>query len=222
MKKLKNWFIPLIAVVFLLGSIPVQAISLRVLIDPDDNTRRQEFDNLFKAPITIDVDHHELHEGHAFMAHGVDTSMSATDTLIMAFKTPNSSRLLHMVISGHFKAAGHLNVDEGCTWTAETGAATTVYNRERDGTFSSSGILENADQAAFTASGKYILNPTGYAAGTILHSDYTWSSGPIGGGSRATEEIILSRDTAYCFVYIADGATNAADLQLDWDEHAAE
>ena len=222
MKNWKSWFISLIAVVFLLGSVPTQAINLRVLVDPDDTTRRQEFDTKVKAPITIDVDHHELHEGEAFMAHAVDTSMAATDKLIMAFKTSDSARLIHMVVSGHFKAAGHIDVDEGCTWTAETGTATTIYNRERDGTFSSSGILENADQAAFTVSSAFVLNPTGYSAGTVIHSDYTFAQGPVGGGTRATEEIVFARDTTYFFVYTADGATNAADLELDWDEHTSE
>lgn len=222
MKKLKNWFIPIIAVVFLLGSIPVQAINLRVLIDPTDNSRRQEFDTMFKAPVIMDTAEHELHEGNSFTVTVVDTSMTTSDTLSISFKTPDSAKLFHMILSAEFKAAAHLNIDEGGTWTAETGTATTIFNRLRDGTLGTSGILENADQAAFTANGAVILNATGYAEVLVLTTVYTFSQGVLGGGSRAVEEIILDRNQTYVFIITADAGSNGAWMQLSWHEHAAE
>ena len=193
------------------------------LIDPNDGTRAGEFDSLVKAPIFIDIGHHELHEGASFIVCNPDTSMASADTMVFAFKTPAGIKRVHMLISYATLSGGHLELIEGPTWTNQSGSLKPIYNRKREASMSSSVLLEDSGQAAFTATDNIILNPTGLAGGTLIHCRYTFGSKNIGpGADRGTNETILKPDTQYAVMLTSDVASNKGYMELNWYEHTDE
>ncbi len=193
------------------------------LIDPSDSSRQAEFDTVFQIPITIGVEHHEIHEGDAFHSGGVDTSMANTDTLILAFKTPPGTKRVHILHSFVTLTGGHLEIIEGLTWTNQTGTKQAILNRKREASMDSSGMLEDQAQAGFVASDNMILNPTGLSGGTVIHTHYAYGEKNFfAGQGRGTEEFILKPDTQYAFRFTADAASNAAQIMLNFYEHTDE
>lgn len=170
----------------------------------------------------IDYPHHEVHGGSSFRADFVDISMSNTDTLILAFKTPTGTKRAHMTIQFDTLVGGHLKVWEAPTLDANSGTQQAILNRKRETSMTSSMLLEDTGLGnPFTATDNVISNPTGLAGGTLLHEHYAWGKKEkfAGGGARDTEELILKPDTLYAVVFTAVGDSNAAQVFLDWYEH---
>lgn len=193
------------------------------LIDPDDNTRRGEFNSLFPVPVVINVPHHEIHEGGSFTSNGVDTSMGLNDTLILAFQTPAGTKRAHVLHRFITLTGGHIEVIEGPTWDNQTGALQPIYNRKREAAMGSSVLLEDQAQAGFVASDNLILNPTTVAGGTVIHTLYAYGNkNSFTGAARDTDELLLKPDTQYAYKFTSDAASNAAQIMLDWYEHTDE
>ena len=190
------------------------------IVDPNDNTRFGEFDNKFKAPIGIDVGHHEIHEGDSFVIDTVDESMADGDVLSLAFKTPVAGKRIHMLVEGIFKGAGHMEITEDSTWAAGSGTQLSLYNRERNSTGSSI-LLENTT-GGFVANDAMVLNSSSYAVGTIIHSFYVFADRKTGGEARAVDELVLKPNTEYMILMEADVGTNAAHMTLNWYEHESQ
>jgi len=191
-----------------------------ILRDPDDATREAAFDTLFQVPVTIDGPHHEVHEGDAFAVEYADDTMADTDTITLAFKTPNTTTRIHLTIEFSVLVGGHVELHEDATWTTNTGTLRTIYNRKRLASMTSSVLLEDKTATpTFTATDAVLYNPTS-PSGTIIHTVYAWGlkSRPTM-SSREIEEWILKPNTAYAVILTADGNSNAAQLILDWYEH---
>ena len=77
---------------------------------------------------TIEVPHFELHEGNAFICDGNDTAMGDGDTLIIAFKTANTTQWPHLTLTGWSLGQSHMDVIENCSWTTNTGTKQPLYN----------------------------------------------------------------------------------------------
>jgi len=185
--------------------------------DPTDSTRLAELDNLGKWMVSIDESHHEIHEGDSFTANSADTSMALSDTLILAFKTPDTTKWVHLIASYTSKAAGHVDIFEGPTWDASSGSQLPVYNSERNSS-NTTAVLEDTT-GVFTDTNNIVLNPTTFAGGTAIRTLYVFAAKSSGGGERNTEEIILKQGTTYGICFTADAGSNAADVHLTWYEH---
>ncbi len=195
-----------------------------VLQDPNDDTRLAQLDNLFQIPVTIDVAHHEVHEGDSFKTWAVDESMGDNDTIIIAFKTAAGSKRIHMVWGFLTLVGGDLQIWEGATWTTNTGTLNPIINRKRKTSPDSSTLLEDKTATpTFTATDNVLLNPTGLGTGSATSIDrhYAWGqkSKLLAGGTRSLDEFILKVETQYAVVFTADGGSNKAELALDWYEH---
>ncbi len=194
-----------------------------VLQDPDDATRQAIMDIVFKVPVTIDTGHYAIHNSKSFTADVVDETLSDDATIILAFKTMAGIDRAHMIFEFTTLVGGDLRIWQGPTWTAETGSLVSIINRKRLASMTSSGLLENSGQAAFTASDAVILNPTGLNTGsaTELHHLFAWGKKErlAGGNVRDANEWVLKPDTQYAAVFTADGGSNKAQIILNWYEN---
>lgn len=177
-----------------------------------------DVDAMSNALKTIDLGHHEIHEGAMFICEVVDTTMGASDTIALAFKTPAGTKRVHMVVSWSTKTEAHVELIEGPTWDNQTGTQAPIYNRHRDSATASI-LLEDQSTAGFTATGTLGANPTSLTGGTVVWNDYTWSSKNVGAISRGASEFILAVSTQYAVRLTSGVTSNAGEITLDWYEH---
>jgi hypothetical protein len=166
----------------------------------DEEGRELEFDNKFKVPVFATIEHHEIHEGDSYEIH-IDSANAAVASLNLAFRTLPGEKLVHLLCGWSSSDEILFEIVEGAGWTQGTGTATTFYNLERNSSNTSTTILENKNQATFTASNQVIKNVTGVAGGTVLDKQYTYNASV--GQNRtaetrnATHERILKSNTNY-------------------------
>lgn len=183
---------------------------------------RAKTDKMTGYQIGILSPHHKIHEKAAFATVIVNESMGADEELVAAFKTPVGLKQPHLTYEFMCLVDGHIDVIEGATWDAETGTLVPVLNRFRETVPTSSIILENSGQEAFTASNAIIQDPDNVAgAGTpAVHSFGVKNFATSQGGSR--DEWILMPDTQYVIRLTAGSAANKGQIILKWYEHTDE
>lgn len=181
------------------------------------------FDETTSAGLWLDYPHHEIHAGSAFVATLTDISMANAETIILAWKTGADPKHAHMVFAFSSKVAGNLQLWEGPTWTAETGADCPIISRRRQTSMASSMLLADAAQAGFVAGDVMHGNPTGLNTGSATSLFQVFAQAPqstkSASESRDTNEFMLKADTQYAVVYTATGAANGGSITLNWYEH---
>ena len=175
----------------------------------------------------VDYSHHEIHSGSSFHAeYSVTTASSDDDVTGILFKTPNTTKYAHMVITVSCSDPAEAIFNEGPTLAdSGDGADLAVYNRNRNSSTTSTlqsledtptvGSLTSMNEAEFTA--------IGISAGTELEHVYlAGGNGPfaVGGVSRGTQEWVLKANTIYAIYLQNTGASaNTHHISLDWYEH---
>lgn len=191
--------------------------------DPDDSTRLTHLDNLHLALITIPIEHHEVHEKQAFVVVGTNLLLGNNDTLILAFKTGNTTQRMHLVVDFSTLAGGYANILEGATWTQGSGTLETIFNRNRTAPITPSMILEDQGQPTFTASEAAILDPAILTTGTVLPPAYAFGSkNNTPSALRGQSEWVLAVNTQYAIRFTSTSANNQAQLALRPYEHTDE
>lgn len=181
-----------------------------------------EFSDGVHRIVQIDSSHHEVHEGESFRSFVVDTTLASAETLSLAFKTPPSPDLIHLVVEFITNGDAHVELLQAPTWTANQSDTTAPIQNARRGERSSF-ILENTNQAGFVASDVMIVNATGLSGGTAIDTTYTFTANTGGqGGGRDNEEWVLLPDTQYAVVLTSDEASNGGQIKLAWYEHSLE
>lgn len=170
-----------------------------------------------EAMTCIDYVHHEVHEGNAFVYNEVDESMLDDAVVMIVFRTPATGKKIHFFWDVNWKAAGHIQLFEGPTWTQGSGTQRPIFNRNR-ASGNNSVILEDTT-GAFLPTMNVISKPALFAGGTVIRAEYVFSDKKIGGQSRDDNEMILAPDTQYGFICTADAGTNAVNILLSWYEH---
>ena len=181
------------------------------------------FDAMSKAPITISFPHHKVHEGDSFTTSFTDETLADAETIIIVFKTPYGIKKVHMFMFFSTLVGGSIELWEGVTWTTNTGTETPIINRRRVETLNASGMLEDKTATpAFTATGNVLVNPSDLStvSATSLDKQYAWGEkGKIGAGYlRDENEFVLKSDTKYAIVFTAIGASNKAQVSMNWYE----
>lgn len=193
----------------------------------DGNYRDAMLDANTWAQNVIDYEHHELHAGSAFhVGYSVTTANSDNDVTAIMFKTPNTTRWIHIIATFSCSAAAEAIINEGPT-LADSGDGTdkVVLNRDRNsGTTSTVQSLEDTPTVgSVTTMNEAEWTAVGVSAGTELaHEFLAAGTGPkaAGGVSRGTQEWILKQNTIYVFYLQNTGASaNAHSISLDWYEH---
>jgi hypothetical protein len=176
------------------------------IIDPNDPTRKADFDNAFKALLIMDVDHFKIHEGHSYHAFVSTTSLTSGD-IGFRFTTPSNTKKMHLMISVTSQDDGYFTFYEGGNPTG--GAAFTPLNRDRNSSNTSDATEFFAGEVA-----------TGGTPTVLCSKD--WGLKNRGGGEfRGIAEWILATDTTY-HVVLGGTGNSPAWMTLDWYEHADE
>ena len=170
--------------------------------------------------VTIEYEHHEVHDGSMFSCHYVQEVTDTDDRTVIAFTTP-ADKEIHMVAHVASTAASNFYILEGATGTTTGATDLTVYNRDRNSTKTS--LLTSIDGTAGKVSYYSLTTDTAITGGTELYNEYI-GAGKQGkaaeGASRGEVEWILKKSTVYDFeLKAADDNTNVQHVHLDWYEH---
>ncbi len=173
-------------------------------------------DGLAWAVKVLDYAHAEVHGGRAFTLFAVDQDLDTSDTLVIAFRTPDVARLLHFTAVPGNTSASLFEILEGPTITAGTGSDLTPVNRYRD-SVNASGVL---DFTATPVANQATLGPTITDDGTVIWADAVGTGRNKGSGTGADrDERILKRDTVYAVRLTGLADNGLATIGLSWYEH---
>jgi len=170
--------------------------------------------------VTIEFDHHRIHDGSMFSAHYVQEVTDTDDRSIIAFTTP-ADKEIHLIAHVAATAAAVHYILEGAVGTALSATDLTVYNKDRNSDNTS--LLTSIDGTVGAVSYYSLTTDTGITGGTVLYEEYI-GAGKIGsaaeGSSRGANEWILKKSTVYDIeLKSLDANTNQHHVHLDWYEH---
>lgn len=174
--------------------------------------------------IAIDQEHHELHEGHSFSTWYEQQVSDTGDESIIAFKTTNTAKWVHIIMTASASSSAHVHIVEAPAIVDNTGALLTVFNRDRNSSTNST-VIDTSQNPDVIGQAMFFTEVTqgNVTGGTqISHTHLQGGAGPkaLGGDSRGTEEWILKQNTLYAFVISSmDMNDNVHQIQLDWYEH---
>jgi len=185
-------------------------------------------DGATNALRTISYEHHEIHSGSAFhVGYSVTTASSDDDVTGIMFKTPNTTKWLHLVATFNCSAPAEAIINEAPTLAdSGDGADKVVLNRNRnsDTTSTVASLEDTPTVGSVTTMNETQWGDVGVSAGTELEHEFlAGGSGPkaIGGTARGTQEWVLKKNTIYVFYLQNTGASaNAHSISLDWYEHS--
>ena len=144
-------------------------------------TYERVIDCLVNAFVTVDYEHHEIHEGGLYVVDRVDLALAAAATMSIGATIP-AGTFSHFRFVVNAGGACHVELKEGAVLAG--GGAETIYNANRNG-----------PAAPFGA-----LSDPGIAGGTVI-LEYTVASGsgPKAGGGDGSlfKEFVTQDDETY-------------------------
>ena len=172
------------------------------VMENDSQIQNEEHEHMTGAKKVIDIEHHEIHEGHHYF---LDGSKSFTNAEVFDFTvvTPNSSKWLHMVFQIEGTGGVILEIKEGAA-TDVAGTVVTPINNDRNSSNTSDSVVRTGD--TFTSEG------------TTLYTQQTGANQKAGAISR-NREIILKQNTTYIFrLTNATALANQITYAAEWYE----
>jgi len=188
-------------------------------------------DGSFNALIAIRPQHHEIHEGDAFSANYEQSVTNTNDQTVIAFNTPNTTKWIHMVMTGHVTSISRISVAEVTSIDVDEGTQLVIYNRNRNSANES--VVTSIEAApvankatsytAAQATGANITETTRLDSVVIGSPGVGGSGSGSGGGSGGGRfEFILKQNTQYAFIIESlDDSDNIHTVDLNWYEHTA-
>ncbi len=170
----------------------------------------------------VDFSHHQIHDGSSFSVHIFDTDWDKTDSMNVAFTTPDTASWVHMFPIVDATSITTFTVYENCTVTAGSGTPYLAHNRNRNAVGTITSTVSSL--AAVPVAGEVSLNVTIVTTGTVMHEELFGANkkGGSAEGGRDINEYILRQDTTYCFDmrHLDLGDDNViANMMLNWYEH---
>jgi len=154
-------------------------------------------DSLTNSTVTVNYEHHTIHEGRHFYLCGYLDGFDADDELNFSFY-PNES-LIHMTFFIETTDAFIMNIYEGVNVTGGTPVEPFNSNRNNDSTLNE----------------EILSNPTVTVGGTLIYSQYSGQRGSAGFIGR-DNEIILKENTTYMFNFISQQNGNIISYCGNW------
>lgn len=157
-------------------------------------------DTLVNAIKTVDIVHHEIHEGDHYKVYA-RTTASSTQNAILVCRTSTGSTKAHIVFYIDARRACEVSLYEGST-NVSGGTTLTAYNNNRNSANTPVAIT------------KWIANPSVGATGTRIDNDQLGSSQtgpqsiPVGGSAAARQEWILKNSAKTTYHLLADSLAN--------------
>lgn len=188
-------------------------LSKRVPVVYGDNTQQPGVrvyigptDPISDLPVTVDLAHHQLHEGETHQYTYPPAALSSGSSVDVRFVVGNlvaTKRTPHFVIELDAAAETWLYLYESPT-TSGNGTLKTVYNRNRNST-------------TVPASTVY-LSPTVSDPGMLLSAWLVGAGNKVGGASRESIEWDLKANTVYLIRATAKATGNNVAMRLMWYE----
>jgi hypothetical protein len=167
----------------------------------------------------IDFVHGEIHEGNHFEVH-VESGAATVATIAMAFKVPSGTKRMHPTIDWKASDRAHIELMEGATWDTNTGTVIAAFDNNRI-TANTSQVQEDKTATPAWTAGSVLKDPSNIAGGTVLHTDYAYTSKTAGGSySLARHEWPLANNQTYVIRVTKDSAGNIyMGIVVHWYEH---
>lgn len=153
-------------------------------------------DNLTEYPVTIDIFHHEIHEGDAYQETGTN-SLGSGGQKLYHIVTANTTTWAHLGLSGLITArgaAGNVAIYHSSVVASE-GTGVTLCNMDA-----------NTSISHITSVYQDPLSITN--TGTLLHREYVASGNKSGGTNVSREEVILKQNASHLLIIESEGANN--------------
>jgi hypothetical protein len=207
--------------------------TLVKIVDPSNENRDAKLNSMVQALEFISTEHGQIHQGRSFERH-IDSGNALVASLNVAFKTvtllASNNRRAHMIFGFSSNDEILFEILEGVTWTQGSGTALDLFNHRRDSLNESVVLLEDKNQATFTASNQVIKNVTGISGDSsgeaIFENQYTYNAGlgiSVAAESRqAAHEWILAPDTTYVVRMTQTDGNCKMSIDLHWYELADE
>jgi len=162
-------------------------------------------DDISKGLITIDFEHHEIHEGNFFRGFFVQDTPNAT-SLIVKIQTPNSQKKIHLRPLIIVEQEATIIIYENPT-SAIGGTPQTPQNANRNSLTLSTVLLSQ--------------NPVVNLVGAVqLMNIRIGSGGGTGGSFEALNETVLKLNTTYLVHVTNNNAGNSLlNVLLGWYEN---
>lgn len=173
---------------------------------------KENIDAVSGQNIRISFPHHELHEGHAYTIEAQAAGGSGTKATL-SFKTPDSEKVMHLLIHARANVEAHYTFGEAPTITADTGTNSPPFNRNRNSANTSDVIGTRTATAGQITKGATVSN-----FGTILKNVH-FGNGKVGGERREDDEWLLKKNTLYAFEIESEAASSDINIEMEWYEH---
>lgn len=177
-----------------------------------------------RALVSLDFDHHQVHEGVSFSTWYEQEVSDTGDKTIIAFKTSNSNIDLNVIILFHASVSADACVLESPAIVDNTGATLAIYNRLRNSA-TTSFVIDTSTNPDTAGQAMFFTEVTqgNVTGGTeIAHGHLSAGEGKkaLGGSSRGQQEWILKPNTLYAFVLESlNNEDNTHSIELNWYEH---
>ena len=164
-------------------------------------------DDIDDALTTIELPHHEVHEGNHYTATDSATiNAGVLNRKVWRFTTPNNATQCHLILTFTSSLSGLLTFNENPTLNV-AGAGLTEINNNRNS-------VKTAQLTAFK-------DTTLTGDGTPLSVLVIGTSAPatrIGGIGRISTEWILKMNEDYVLIFQADNANTLISVVAEWYE----
>jgi len=170
-------------------------------------------DSTTHAFATIDVVHHEIHEGSHYYVEGFTTLAEdlggGEGTLYVKLVTPDNTKWAHLTWQIISSGILETNFYEGASGGMAGGANITALNNNRNST-NTSGLVITFDVSVATNKGLKVSSKKVGGTGFKTVS---------GGVVDRTDELILKQNTIYFREFISGSADNVISFRASWYEH---
>ena len=183
-------------------------------VDDGGKVMKVPFDKTTGGLLTIDYAHHEIHDGGSYRASHSAAGGSGTKATV-SFKTPDTSKWLHVVIGARSNVEAIYTLGEAATVTASSGSDYAPRNRNRNST-NTSGV-SGAGSAG--GAGNCTIGATVTGFGTVLEVIHFGDGKKAGGDARGSAEWILKPNTVYAAEVESQAVTSEVSIDIDWYEH---
>jgi hypothetical protein len=176
--------------------------------DHNDSTRFPEFDNIFKAPLVVDIGHHEIHEGDTFtFCEVISLGNGASQDYIIT--TPNTTKWAHFGYNVDFNDGAGLFYMYADSDRAGT-TLQNVYNRNMNSATVNTTTVKK-DQTGGTTDG------------TVICTKRAGSGKTLAGVASSGSERVLKQNRKYLIrLTNATTSTNNVSVEFTWYEHTSE
>lgn len=193
----------------------------------DDDGNIVTIDENTRSLTTIEFEHHQLHAGDLFSCWYMQEVSDTGDKSIVTFKTADTTRWLHLTITGSATVMAHFRMLEAPAITNNTGDNLTVYNRNRN-SLTTTTVWNTATNPDTQGQATYFTeltmgNVVGGTEVSHMHLGTGEGKKTLGGATRGAQEWILKPDTLYAFeIESINDDDNTHVIELDWYEHTNE